>query len=484
MSPSRNDPCPCGSGRKYKQCCLRAASAAVETTEELLRRRIRAVTNGLSEQLLRFVFSKLGQGLIDEAWTDFTLGEEKKFTAETPHTPVFMPWFFHQWLPDPHATNFPDFAAREVTVAGEFLGQRRRHLDPLLARYLEACAAAQFSFYEIVRVESGRGFLLRDLMRERETFVTEHTGSQNARTGDIVFAQIVAIDGLALIEGWGTVVIQPGDKPAIIDLRIDMRKEGDLSGVALLKDWESDLIGLYLDLAERILHPKMPELQNTDGEPLAPHKLVFSIADPEAAAAALDAAQAGEGEAIKSDGERDYRDGRLHQAGWTWMRAGNAMNKSWDNTTLGQLELNKGQLRVSVNSRARAERARSLVERLLGESAKYRVTKVESAEALLKEAMNSSAPPDRSEHERLMQLPEVREQVKKMLFGHYQGWLDTQLPILGKRTPREAVRDADGRESVEAIIAQMERDAQMKSPPLDPEITQMLRRELGLPAGS
>jgi uncharacterized protein YecA (UPF0149 family) len=20
----RNDPCPCGSGRKYKQCCLRA----------------------------------------------------------------------------------------------------------------------------------------------------------------------------------------------------------------------------------------------------------------------------------------------------------------------------------------------------------------------------------------------------------------------------------------------------------------------------
>ncbi|MEO0529310.1 MAG: SEC-C metal-binding domain-containing protein [Planctomycetota bacterium] len=24
----RNDPCPCGSGKKYKQCCLRAGSAA------------------------------------------------------------------------------------------------------------------------------------------------------------------------------------------------------------------------------------------------------------------------------------------------------------------------------------------------------------------------------------------------------------------------------------------------------------------------
>ena len=29
MEPSRNDPCPCGSGKKYKHCCLRANEAAV-----------------------------------------------------------------------------------------------------------------------------------------------------------------------------------------------------------------------------------------------------------------------------------------------------------------------------------------------------------------------------------------------------------------------------------------------------------------------
>src|SRR4051812_26470156 len=26
--PSRNDPCPCGSGRKYKQCCMRRDESA------------------------------------------------------------------------------------------------------------------------------------------------------------------------------------------------------------------------------------------------------------------------------------------------------------------------------------------------------------------------------------------------------------------------------------------------------------------------
>jgi|GEM_PF-4194091 hypothetical protein len=28
MKTGRNDPCPCGSGKKYKQCCLRRDEAA------------------------------------------------------------------------------------------------------------------------------------------------------------------------------------------------------------------------------------------------------------------------------------------------------------------------------------------------------------------------------------------------------------------------------------------------------------------------
>jgi hypothetical protein len=38
----------------------------------------------------------------------------------------------------------------------------------------------------------------------------------------------------------------------------------------------------------------------------------------------------------------------------------------------------------------------------------------------------------------------------------------------------------DWREAVEALIAQMERDGAKQSPPLDPGIPAMLRRELGL----
>jgi hypothetical protein len=32
--PGRNDPCPCGSGRKYKRCCLERDAAGRYTREE------------------------------------------------------------------------------------------------------------------------------------------------------------------------------------------------------------------------------------------------------------------------------------------------------------------------------------------------------------------------------------------------------------------------------------------------------------------
>ena len=482
MGPGRNQLCPCGSGKKFKHCCLRAELAAAETPQETLYRRVRAAIQNLTEDLLRFVDKHPGREFIAEAWAKFSPGEDAAFDSKSPHMPVFIPWFFHQWTPNAESTRFPELASRAATVSGEFLARRRRNLDPLLVRYLEACQATAFSFHEVAQAEPGRGFLLRDLILERERFVSEHSGSQNARRGDIMFAQVVEIDGLSLLDGSGQIVIEPGDKPAIIELRKAIRKETELKDTALLRAWDLELIALYLDFAERRLNPQKPKLQNTDGEALVLHKLVFSIADVQAATAAFDAAQLSEDGSIVSDGERRAADDKLLEAEWTWMRAGNAMHKHWDNTTLARLELKNGQLRVEVNSVERAARARSLVERLLGANAEFRVSKLESSESLLERARQSSAPTKPSEHEELMQLPEVREKLREMLLGHYTAWLDTELPVLGNRTPRQVVHDADGREAVEALISQIERDAQKKTPPLDLGITQMLRRELGLPA--
>jgi protein O-GlcNAc transferase len=63
--PNRNDPCPCGSGRKYKQCCLLNESAAAAGQAELNRRR-----QNLPE-LLKTARSHLQERRLDEAEATF-----------------------------------------------------------------------------------------------------------------------------------------------------------------------------------------------------------------------------------------------------------------------------------------------------------------------------------------------------------------------------------------------------------------------------
>jgi hypothetical protein len=64
--------------------------------------------------------------------------------------------------------------------------------------------------------------------------------------------------------------------------------------------------------------------------------------------------------------------------------------------------------------------------------------------------------------------------------NHYRAWVDAKLPVLGNRTPRQAVRDPDGREAVAALIDQIERDGPKLTPPVDPDIVRELRETLGL----
>jgi hypothetical protein len=67
----RNDPCPCGSGQKYKRCCLpRDEAAAVERARALERERAVALLapddDGL-DQASNVVIDLLDQGRLDEA---------------------------------------------------------------------------------------------------------------------------------------------------------------------------------------------------------------------------------------------------------------------------------------------------------------------------------------------------------------------------------------------------------------------------------
>lgn len=64
--------------------------------------------------------------------------------------------------------------------------------------------------------------------------------------------------------------------------------------------------------------------------------------------------------------------------------------------------------------------------------------------------------------------------------AHYESWVSEEIPALDGMTPLEAVQDRAGREKVEALISQIERDGRRMQPPLDQAVLQGLRGRLGL----
>jgi hypothetical protein len=484
MKIGRNDPCPCGSGKKYKHCCLARGAEVESSPQDLAWRRLRRATGSLPTDLLRFADGYFGQAGLLEAWDEFTLWNEIPFDPASPHIPVFMPWFYYDWKPDLAETAVSAEARCELTAAEAYLHRKRRTLDPLAQRYLEACIAAPTSFYDVVSCEPGHGFTLRDIITGDEVRVSERSASGSLKAGDIIFSKIARLEDIALMEGCSTVVIPPDRKAPILELRKSLRGSGVPLTAETLKEYDIELFEIYHAIAGALLNPRPPALQNTDGEPLSLHKLVFEIESPRAAFDALkDLALDVDDEELLANAAFD-REGMLRSVEFSWRKRGNPINKTWDNTVLGTLTIDGARLTAEVNSRERAQRLRSIIEERLGPAVKHRATEIQSAESLMarveEERGSKKARAAREEHERLALLPEVRAALQEQLRRHFEDWVDQELPALGGRTPRQAMKDPDGREMVEALVLQAERHGRAMQPPMDESIIHDLRARLGL----
>jgi SEC-C motif len=93
----RNDPCPCGSGRKYKHCCLPNADA-----ERVLRTRLRAAESRVVPALLAFALENFGDTFLANAWKEFVL-----FADDIPESLTDDPDFYPCSFPGSSSPTFP-----------------------------------------------------------------------------------------------------------------------------------------------------------------------------------------------------------------------------------------------------------------------------------------------------------------------------------------------------------------------------------------
>ena len=480
MKVGRNQPCTCGSGKKYKKCCL----SKEKVSSDLLYRRLGEAHDRLAHRLMRYGLKEFGEIALGVALDEFMAWPDEGLSDEdlADHQPLFYPWFIFNW----EYENDPDYpqldGPEDTTIAELYAAHKANRLNHLEEQIIKATARQPFSFYEIQETRPGIGYRLKDILCGTVSEVIEKKGSENVRRGDILFGRVVRIDSITMLIGCGTVLIPPKMKPELIRLRQWLLESDDPITSRTLYEYDLEIREIYLDIYYALMRP--PELQNTNGDPLSFHTIYYEIDSPEFAFERLKALSVMSSES-ELRGAADFDEsGRIIRVEIPWSRQGHNKNAALDNTLLGQLAIDDRRLKVEVNSARRAETLRREIETRLGKHARYITTEIQSPDAMLetirdREGEMAEPGPDQDE---LMQIPEVREQIEKTLFAHWENWVDAKIPALGHKTPRQAVKDPDGRESVEALLLDAKRhmDANEQMRDAGAAAIAEARRRLGL----
>jgi len=479
----RNDLCPCGSGKKYKRCCLRGEQpdASIEDTPW---RRQHEASQRLNSELMRFAKSRFADAL-PQAWEDFNRESFPEPLDKFPNEEqIFMPYLLFDWDPErPVRTRrkrrYPGVVARA------FLEERGKRLGNLDLAILCLSIVTPISFYEVLRCEPGAGMTVRDVLIGGETEVEEHSGSRLMHAGDILYGQLCRLPDVTVLSRLAPTPLRPSRKAELVRLRAWMRDKVAKRGRELA---EEDLIRYEERIRTEYLNARdaahaAPVLCNTDGELLLLHTLRFRIGSAQVAFDALTPLAWGQTrEELLTEAEIDA-DGAMRSAAIDWRKPGNAMHKSWDNTILGHLKIEGNSLTAEVNSVNRAQKIRQEIEKRMRGMAVHRSTTTLSQQEMLRKAR--SQPADRRDRDDEMQRwsagPEAQQIVNEMLAAQAVEWVDTKIPVLGGRTPHEAVANSDGREIVESLLLEWERRNQDSGDPtLQSFDVGEVRKRLGL----
>jgi hypothetical protein len=481
----RNDPCPCGSGKKYKKCCLVSAEDA-----DFQYRRWRQIESGLIPRLMDFAFESLGPELLEDAWKDFNVGEaDEALDLASPMNMVFMPWFLFTWLFEFSPPGSSEVL--ETTIAEQFLFHRLERITPDEQTLLLSAIRCPYTLCEVVEVEPGVGMTQLDLLRRIKYEVVERSASQSLKRGEIIYCATTDVAGIRSNIGTSPYALRPTAKRDVLELRKWIIAETGKQKLSAehLHEFEYDIRGLYLQILKGMISP--PRLANTDKDPLIPHKLYFDLDSADRAFQGLKSLAEGWNESQLLEGAT-IEAGLILKAEIPWLGGTEEARKRLGGPVLlGLLKIDEDRLVVEVNSKQRAQSIRQLVEERLGNTAAYKTTLIEPIESHVKEmwkaaaaGLPSSSDLENREHSVVTSFddaqPEIRAMLEEVSRQHWKSWFDLPIPALNDMTPRAAAQTEEGRELLESLLLFYEYNQADSSDNVLRADILALRRELGM----
>ncbi|MCG2796398.1 MAG: SEC-C domain-containing protein [Actinomycetia bacterium] len=481
-----NQPCPCGSGRKFKKCCLPQLE---EEKRQLVSREI--IEDEDTSDLMRLIsqlFEFVRSGSVcsreeyESAEAEFLSPAGHEESQEVPESSaldlehgLFLDWFLFSRPLD----------AGGRTVAEEFESTHGPHLPPDTRRTLRAIRGSTFSLFEVQKVFPGECLLVRDIFRDETLWIESEATSKTTYRWDILGMRTAPEEGRYYI--YGMIFDVPRSYREEVEEYArgkcrELVSDGSVGGMDEFLDRKGYLLFHYVNgLKEK---QPAPVLLTAEGDLLCISEAIFDVDDAPEVNRLL-----GEHPYIEEDeGERrgqarlyvwtlspemedelrkgNHRDGpsefeRIKDRGPTGsMTIDDATGSTSEEAPargLAMVTVTSKRLTLEASSRERLEYGKRKIENILPGLLTHRLDSLQDQAVLMEPAEEHGTGqvpghPGR-EHQRL-ELERVV--LGRHIEGHYKDWADRPLRALDGKTPRQAVNTESGRKEVDILLKDFE----------------------------
>ncbi|MBN1223810.1 MAG: SEC-C domain-containing protein [Candidatus Aminicenantes bacterium] len=492
--PGRNDPCPCGSGKKYKKCCGLGQSQGgyVQAPESWIPPSERTGTIWDDYMDVIPIIAVYAKKIMDfdEDGREFkkvVSAFEKRFRPgedDGVMDSVFMSWMYFDLR----------FGKSLETVAERFLADSMAselmEPGPTFIRHL---SESYLTFFEIISYSPEADTVTVEELRTGRRFEVFHARlllDIEPGPGEIWYARRVGTPNRSIF--FTTPYIFEPESRASFKRAVRIQ-ERDFSLGPRAKifppdryfaESQKETAPFWIEYILRGRHPSIfqaeeeevdfdvkdehyPILVTTDGEEFVLTEIRFRIKD-----------EAGLRKRLSKLRSFEYDE---REDSWIWHKAKSRKSPDKPRTVLGHFRIEGSSLVAETNSRERASRLRSKLKGHLGNLIAYEKTLYQDPYDF-PELSPDEIEARNKRSEELNAIPEVREAIKKQLEHHYfNEWPNTKLPALGGLTPLQAVKRKNERFKVVALLEDFERFQNSPAKNMPKINLDKLRRLLGLP---
>lgn len=421
--PGRNDPCPCGSGKKYKQCCLKAEENRMTSD------RSEAVPRAI--QWLMAMHGPAVREALDQGFFG-SLNDDEYDLLPDQYDDAYEGMMINamEWL---LADGSMTIKGRKRRVAELLLGQGGPLFSAEQRQWIELLTAMPLRLYEIVDVIPDECMTLRDVMlpERPSVLVGEKSGSRQARKFDLIAARILPAEDHFELSG----AVYPFPRNRSWNLLEELRDE--LEGVEPDSPLAKEITGVIIPdhwlrlFASAFEIPQV--IDHVTGESLLFVTDHYRVQDWEA----LDQALSSE---VDIEGSREEGWSRIFEGGDGLMRT--------------SLSIDAGKrpdrIKVSYRTQKYADEGRPWFEAVAGAAVIFVSREISDPKGML-----ANWQPNEARETPVPALPPpemLTELIETRIRQLYVDWADKPLPILDDKTPREAIQTPEGLKQVKFLL--------------------------------